>query len=87
MRKEPDQTINRAELMRAFNRRVWQEIQYLEPCNREDSILPDSKSVAPGQLELLDDQVRFPWTVLLQWATVVVAAACAIVIVLVCNYC
>ncbi len=88
MRKESSQSIHRAQLMKAFDRRVWQEIQYLDspPCDREDLILREQNPAATGQFELLDDQVKFPWTVLIEWSAMT-AAACAIVIVIICDYC
>jgi hypothetical protein len=88
VRKESNQSLHRAQLMKAFDRRVWQEIQYLDspPCDHENFILPEPKPAATGQLELLDDQVKFPWAVLIEWSAMA-AATCAIVIVLICDYC
>ena len=70
--------------MNAFDLHVWQEIQYLDSqiCDHEDFIRPDTRPAAAGELKFLDDHVKFPWAVLVQWAAVV-ATVCAGVIALI----
>ena len=74
--------LHRAQSMNAFDLLVWQEIQYLD--SHENFIRADTRPPAPGELKLLDDEVKFPWAVLFQWAAVA-ATVCAGVIALICE--
>ena len=80
--------LHQPQSMNAFDLHVWQEIQYLDSqiCDHENFTRADTRPPAPGELKLLDDEVKFPWAVLFQWAAVA-ATVCAGVVALICERC
>jgi hypothetical protein len=75
VRKESNQSQNGKHMITVYDLRVWGEIDYLDSATdyREYLTPPAPQTGAEQDLEFLDDQTGFPWTMLVKFVSLAVA--------------
>jgi hypothetical protein len=65
---------------------VWREISYLDSMTNYSECLPkcDSQPVRLDELEFIDDQTAFPWSMVIKFSSLA-AAVCIILLILSSN--
>jgi hypothetical protein len=75
VRKESNQSQNGKHSITVYDLRVWSEIDYLDSATdyREYLTPPAPQTGAEQELEFLDDQTGFPWSILVKLVSLGVA--------------
>ncbi len=82
MRKESNQPRTGKQTISVDGLRMWGEINYLDSVTdyREYLTPPGPQTCAPQELEFLDDQVSFPWILIIKFV-LIAATVCIILLI------
>ena len=86
VRKESNQSQTGKHTISVFDLRVWGEINYLDSATdyREYLTPPGPRTYPLEELEFLDDQVNFPWGMIVKFISIA-AAVCIILLIFTSN--